>query len=218
MVIAVMTLIVAIVALVLLWLAGRLLIDMRWLIGWLKGSLGLLLLSGCIGTLMVGWDLWHYHALQNETVVATVSFTETAPQQYEMTLTGGKSTKLTVPVQGDLWRAEFAVVSVVPDMASGLPAEPIYRLQAIQSRYLTLEQEQELGSQRVTLHKPYWGIDSWPVLQWFNDHASALQAQEKLTSYMPMVDGVIFNVLLSADGARAEPVNEAAKTITEKLN
>ena len=218
MVIAVMTLIVAIVALVLLWLAGRLLLDMHWVLGWLKGTLGLLLLSGSFCILVVGWDLWHYHTLQNETVVATVSFTETGPQQYEMTLTGGKFTKLTVPVQGDLWRAEFAVVSVAPDMADGLPAEPIYRFQAIQSRYLTLEQEQEQGSQRVALHRPYADMDSWPVLLWFNDQISVLQAQEKLTPYMPMVDGVIFNVLLSVDGVRAEPVNEAAKTISEKLN
>ena len=77
---------VALLAVLALLVALRMLLNTGWFLGWLRGTCGLafLALAGLVG--LVAYDLYAYEPLQPDKPLVTLSFKADGPQRYQVTL------------------------------------------------------------------------------------------------------------------------------------
>ncbi|MCH8530464.1 MAG: multidrug transporter [Saccharospirillum sp.] len=190
----------------LLYFSGRLLFSRVWLMGFARGMTGLV----CVGLVGVGgylaFDLSAYRALSQESVVATVSFNQLAPQRYEAQVsTVVRPTLHAFELNGDEWQVDAKVLTWQGPLTV-LGMEPVYRLERISGRFTQLEQER--SAQRTVYgltSEGRLGVDELtPWLPW-------VDARFGSAAYLPMVDGGIFEVRLTPRGLIARPVNEPAR-------
>ncbi len=67
--------VVAILALLALAVAARILFDRHWFLGWLRGTAGMLFVAlAALVALVLAWDLRSYALLKAERPLATLSF------------------------------------------------------------------------------------------------------------------------------------------------
>jgi len=81
-----LAIVIALLAVIVLLVALRLLLGGHWLMGWLRGTCGFLVLlfAGLIG--LIGYDVSTYAALPDKKPLVTVSFHAQGPQRYEVSL------------------------------------------------------------------------------------------------------------------------------------
>jgi TRAP-type C4-dicarboxylate transport system permease large subunit len=65
--------------------AVRLLTRDHWFLGWLRGMLGLTLLTGVLLLSLMAVDVYSYRQLATEQNIATISFKQLESQQYSAT-------------------------------------------------------------------------------------------------------------------------------------
>ena len=102
-----LAIVVALLALIVLLVALRLLLGGHWFMGWLRGTCGfvVLALAGLIA--LIGYDISTYTALPPEQKpLVTLTFQAQGAQRYEVTLEQGKETR-TVMLEGDLWQLDL---------------------------------------------------------------------------------------------------------------
>lgn len=190
----------------LLYLAARLLVSRVWVMGFARGLVGLT----CAGAVGIGgylaFDLSAYRALSQESVIATVSFSQLAPQRYEAQVsTVIRSSLHAFELQGDEWQVDAKVLTWKgPLVVAGM--EPVYRLDRISGRYTQLQQERDARRTVYGLNEENrLSVDDLtPWIPW-------VDARFGSAAYMPMVDGGIFEVRLTPRGLIARPVNEPAR-------
>lgn len=198
------TLIVA--ALFMLYLSGRALLSKDWFFKWLRGSFGFLAIVCTVMSVIVAINLIRFSIAEEGQVIATLRFTEVAPQEFDVELVDQKNKKQFYRVGGDQWQLDVRLIKVSAWFDGGLPA---YKLDRLSGRYLSLEQENQ--TQRTAhdlLHAQL--MDTWP---WFanKDWMGLIQAKYGSATYMPMANGAIYQVRLFHDGLDATAVNEQAK-------
>ncbi|MHA7878349.1 MAG: multidrug transporter [Saccharospirillum sp.] len=193
-------------AALLLFVAIRLLFSRGWLLGFVRGAAGL----ACITLVGVGghlaFDLSAYRALSQESVIATVSFNQLSAQRYEAQVaTSVRPDLYAFELNGDEWQVDARVLTWKGPLTV-LGMEPVYRLQRISGRYTQLEQERTAQRTVYDLDgQGRWGVDDLtPLLPW-------VDARFGSATYLPMVDGGLFEVRLTPRGLIARPVNEPAR-------
>lgn len=194
------------VGLLLLAVALRLLFRRGWVGGFLRGLIGLgaVVALAVLSLLLV--DLAAYRALSRETVVATVSFRQLAPQRFEAQVASiGRSEPRTFEIRGDQWQVDARVLTWQGPL-SVLGMEPLYRLERFSGRYRDLEQERGAIRTVYSLDDGGWiSADDWVHwIPWIDSRFGS-------AAYMPMVDGGLFEVGLTARGLVARPVNQPAR-------
>ncbi|WP_185266041.1 hypothetical protein [Halopseudomonas xiamenensis] len=194
-------------ALLLLCLTLRSGWRLEWLLGWLKGCILLLLLVVCGAAVVAAWELYQFRTITDGERVATLELRRSAEQQYEARMdTAAGSHQL--PLRGDLWELEVQVLRW-----RGLPhilgLEDGYRLNSVNGRYLTLEQQREVGAALAhSLHAtPPWR-DLWRWLDrlelgWLYADAFAIR-------FMPMADGARYMIEIGATGLSPVALNSQA--------
>lgn len=198
--IAVLFVLVALMLVAILW-QGR-----NWFKAWLKGSMGFVLLAGCIITLFMLADIWSYRQLLGEQPLATLSMTQLGDQSYDVTLAEEGEAEKHFKLLGDQWQLDVRLLTWVGPLA-GAGAKPIYRLDRLSGRYLSLEQERNAKRSVHALSTSRW-LDVWYLLR---EADLWLDARYGSAVYMPMTDGAVFSVHLTAKGMLARPVNDVAK-------
>ncbi|WP_426417470.1 hypothetical protein [Aestuariirhabdus sp. LZHN29] len=196
-------------AVLLLYVAYKLL-RRSWLIGWLRGSAGLLVLAGAAVTGFLGWDLYSYTSVPGVGTIATVSFTQQGEQRYSALVANNGGGESLVELQGELWRMDVRQLrwnSTLRDVGLGTG----YRLADITARYLSIEQEQQADRQAHPLVVSPYGIDSWNWIR-LGGGNSLVEARLEPSSYLPIVDKAIYRVDIEADKVEVVAVNEPAKT------
>ena len=163
------------------------------------GAAGLMLLSSYVG----------YERLTDEQTIATLEFTEEAPQTYTARLMIEGRLDQLMPLSGDEWQLDARIVSWQPP-ATILGLDPVYRLERLSGRYSSVESEM---SEPRTVHDlaPDRPMDLWQVA---SDHPRLLpgvDAYYGTATYVPMADGARYRVSLSRDALIARPVNEKAR-------
>lgn len=85
---------VALLAVLALLVALRILLNTGWFLGWLRGTCGLafLALAGLVG--LLAYDLYTYEPLQPGKPLVTLSFKADGPQRYQVTLLEGGASAL----------------------------------------------------------------------------------------------------------------------------
>jgi len=178
----------------------------EWFIYWIKGSIGMLMLGLCIFAVFTLVDLWSYRQLQQEQPLATLSIYQLGDQSFDVTLAETTGEEHRFKLAGDQWQLDARLLTWTgPIAAAG--AQPLYRLDRIAGRYLSLEQERTAERTVYPLSQSRW-FDLWDSLY---EAGLWLDAQFGSAVYMPLTNGAVFAVHLTPKGLIARPVNDVAE-------
>ena len=181
----------------------------NWFINWLRGTLGLffVLVSVFFGLLAV--NFFSYEQLQKEQPVATLSFEKKEHQRYDVTVSKPSGGEMRYEVQGDLWQMDARMIKW-EGVLSSIGFTPGYKLDRLQGRYITLEQERSGKRTVYALSEPDLGFDLWAAIKNNAHWLSVVDATYGTATFLPMADGAIFSVSVASSGLVARPLNDRA--------
>ncbi len=201
--------VVAILALIIVLVAVRVLVGGHWLLGWLRGTFGMLVmaLAALIG--LIAWDLSTYQPLKIGTTLVSLSFKSDGQQRYQVRMEEGGKVRF-VTLEGDLWQLDLRALHW-KGIAALIGLEPGYRLEKLSGRYLAVEQQDHLRHPHVKLAHSRAGVDFWLWLQRCQCAPLVVEAQPRRVSFLPIADGAEYRVEMAPTGLLAKPVNAAAE-------
>ncbi|MCH2341933.1 hypothetical protein ACGFZ7_20770 [Pseudomonas sp. NPDC047963] len=201
--------VVALLAIVTALVAVRMLAGGRWLLGWLRGTLGMLVLSlaGLVG--LVAWDVTTYQSLGHGPSLVSLTFQADGQQRYQVKVQEGQATRF-VTLEGDLWQLDLRALHW-KGLAALIGLEPGYRLERLSGRYLAVEQQDQARHPFVQLAHSWAGVDFWAWLNRCQCAPLMLEAQLRRVSYLPMADGAVYTVEMAPTGLLAKPASVAAE-------
>jgi len=191
-----------------IWVAARILLNGSWLLGWLRGTLGLLVMGLAAVIVLLALDLGSYTAVPADKPLVTIGFQADGPQRYRVNLLQGSSEQV-VSLDGELWQLDVRLLQW-KGLAALIGLEPGYRLEKLTGRYLSLEQQQQSLSAKVALARSRYGIDLWQWLRMGDMDLYVFDAQSRRVNFLPMADGAVYTVSLAATGLLVHPLNPAA--------
>jgi hypothetical protein len=188
--------------------AGYLLFRRGWFWIWIKASLAMSLVGFTVAVLFSLLDVLTYKQLLSEVPIATISMHEKNPQNFDVTLipTGGEEQRF--EIHGDQWQLDARLLTWIGPMAA-MGKKPLYRLDRLSGRYISLEQARN-AEQSVFGLEQSETIDIWKILQTL---PSWIDANYGSAVYMPMENGAVYSVHLTAKGMNVRPVNNIAKRL-----
>ncbi|ERP86565.1 hypothetical protein Q670_05175 [Alcanivorax sp. P2S70] len=195
-------------SLIFVLLGATVLLRQRWLLQWLKGTAGILLVVAAVYLSLFALNIYGYKEYAQEVPVATVSFRQSGDQSFIATVTRTDGSAEDFRLKGDQWQLDARIIKWrLPFSLLGL--KPGYQLDRISGRYYALEDERSRDRTVYSLHREPVGIDVW---QMANDGWSILvDARYGSAAYLPMADGALFEVNAGATGLVARPMNGAAQ-------
>lgn len=199
----------ALLALLIAVVAGRILFDRSWFLGWLRGTCGLVFLALALLVALVARDLWSYGELPEEKPLVTLSFKSVGQQSYQVTLLEGGSERV-VLLDGDLWQLDARLFRW-KGLGELLGLQPGYRLERLSGRFLAIEQQALAQHPRAQLAASPYGIDLWRWLRLAQRDFFLFAPEAQRVTYLPMADGAAYSVSLSPTGLLAQPLNQMAK-------
>ncbi|WP_019339212.1 hypothetical protein [Stutzerimonas stutzeri] len=201
--------VVALLAMITALVAAKMLAGGHWLLGWLRGTVGMLVLSlaGLIG--LVAWDVTTYQPLGHGTPLASLTFQADGQQRYQVKVQEGQNTRF-VTLEGDLWQLDLRALHW-KGLAALIGLEPGYRLERLSGRYLAVEQQDQARRPYVQLGHSRAGVDFWAWLHRCQCAPLMLEAQPRRVSYLPITDGAVYTVEMAPTGLLAKPANVAAE-------
>jgi hypothetical protein len=200
---------IGLLALLAIWVAARILLNGSWFFGWLRGTLGLLLVAVAAVIVTLALDLGTYSAVPADKPLVTIGFEADGPQRYRVNLLQG-GTEQTVSLDGDLWQLDVRLLQW-KGLAALIGLEPGYRLEKLTGRYLSMEQQQQSLSTKVALSQSRYGIDLWHWLRMGNSDLYVFDPQARRVNYLPMANGAVYTISLAATGLLVHPLNLAAE-------
>lgn len=197
----------ALLALLVLFIALRILFGGRWFLAWLRGTSGLVFFAAAVLVGLVAYDLSRYEPLPVNKPLLTLSFHRTANVYQVDILEDG--VQRSVNLEGDLWQLDVRLLQW-KGLAALIGLEPGYRLEKLNSRFLSIEQQSQARYTQAELTHSLYGVDLWRWLRLGQHDLFMFDAQARRVTYLPMADKAVFNVSLTPTGLLAEPMNEAA--------
>lgn len=199
-ILSVVFIVAALIGTVLMWR------NKGWFMQWLKGSFGFLLLFGALLCLLVINDLSSYKNVTRETPIATVRVFEMEPQEFDVTIATSDGKEQRYTIHGDQWQLDVRLLTWKGPFA-GAGAVPLYRLDRLSGRYLSLEQERSDKRSVYSLADSRW-LDLW---EWLHKYSFWLDAQYGSAVFMPLTNGAVYSVNLTGKGMLARPINSVAE-------
>ncbi len=198
----------ALLALLAVLVAARILFGGQWLLGWLRGTCGLafLGLAGLVG--LVAYDLSSYAPLPQDKPLLTLSFKADGPLYRVNLLEGGR--ERSVILEGDLWQLDVRLLQW-KGLAALIGLQPGYRLEKLTGRFLAIEQQTLAQHARAELAHSRYGVDLWRWLRQGQHDLLMFDAQARRVTYLPIADDAVYAVSLTPTGLLAQPMNQAAK-------
>lgn len=207
---------IVILALVAVYYAVKLLATTSWVIGWIKGMLGLFLVVIAITFLLVAVDLIGYKQVLNDKPIATLSFERLGPQSYKAILVETDGSEKRFDLAGDQWQLDARIIRWSSFVAS-TGIKPAYRLDRLAGRYYSLEKERQNNRTVYSLladsSDSAW--DVWPLLQASSEWLP-IDAQYGSATFLPMEDGALYAISLSYTGLVGKPLNERAQEAVQR--
>lgn len=198
------------IAALIVFLAVRLLINLRWVAGFARGCVGLALLAVAGGIGMCAVDLSSYHEMATGRPIANISFLKQDEQVYAVTVVDSAGNDLRTEINGDMWQANVRVIGW-----SGLiklaGVKPGFRIDRIKGRYYALEQERKARREELSLVVSRFGIDLWKGIYDNSFFVPGVDAISSNTVFLPMAEGALFEISLTDNGLVARPLNEPAQ-------
>lgn len=207
-----LTWVTAFLAILVAFVAARILFSRQWFLGWLRGTCGLafLGLAALIGVL--AYDLHSYAAIPQDKPLVTLSFKADGPLYRVSVLEG--SQERSVNLEGDLWQLDARFFHW-KGLAALIGLQPGYRLEKLSGRFLSIEQQTLAQHGQAELAKSPYGIDLWRWLRLGQHDLFLLDPQARRVTYLPIADNAVYSVSLTPAGLLAQPMNQAAKQALE---
>ena len=206
----------ALCSLIALVIALFMLLRRDWFMGWLKGTIGIILLLIAILFGLTALNINGYKALDQEVTVATISFDKIDKQLYKANVVlQGSSVEMPFEIAGDLWQMDARIIKWKGPLAA-VGGTPLYKLDRLQGRYYALEDERSKARSVFAISNPDIGFDLWST---FNDLSHSFpwfDAEYGSATYLPMADGALFSVRLTFAGMIARPENDRAEMVVKE--
>lgn len=203
--------VLVVTGLLLLLFSSYLLFKRGWFIAWLKGSFAIALVAGAVFSLLSLLDVLSYRQLLSEVPIATISIYKKGDQYYDLTLVDSDSNEQRFEIHGDQWQLDARLLTWIGPLAAA-GQKPLYRLDRLSGRYVSLEQARN-GEQSVFSLKQSQYVDLWDL---FNKIDTWMDVSYGSAVYMPMENGAVFSVHLTAKGMNVRPINSIAKRILKE--
>ncbi len=210
MVFYILTLVCLLIAALLLLLSFKALFNPRWILGWLRGSLGLSMIVVAILSALVALDLSSYRQVLQEDAIGSASFKQVSTQKFEATLALLDGAEQEFTIYGDLWQIDARILKWSKPLAA-LGLKPGYRMGRISGRYYSIEHERTNERSVFELDKREFGLDIW---HWLSAHSRFLPWVDAVygnATFLPMSNDALFTLYLTSTGIIARPENEPAK-------
>lgn len=201
---------VVILGLLLLLLSLKVLSRAGWLLGWLRGTLGLLLIGAGVLLALTAYDVFTYQQILSEKSIATLSFEKQGSQRYTATLVDADGGEHQFELLGDQWQLDARIIKW-PGILSAWGVKPGYRLDRISGRYFSLAKERNAERSVYALSQSQFGVDIWVWLQESGNALPFVNAVYGSATFVPMDDGALYGVSLTNSGLIARPLNERAQ-------
>lgn len=205
------TVVFALASLAALIIALVLLTRRNWVVGWLQGTGGLLALVLAVALGLTAINANGYRVLNEEYTLATISFSRIDNQRFTANLVlQSDGTEMPFEMAGDLWQVDARVIKW-KGLLAALGGQPGYKLDRLQGRYYSLEDEQTKPRSIYALSNPDIGFDLWSVLNQLSRHLAWFDAEYGSATFLPMADGAQYSIRLTASGMIARPENQQAE-------
>lgn len=205
------------IVLALLFVAGAvvLFLGKEWLMQWLRGTAGVVLVLLAGHMTLVSASLFGYQQVPAGAPLATLSFERNGPQDWMVTISEANGDQRRFNVLGDLWQLDVRLLNYV-GLLSLLEVNPSFRLERLSGRYLSLEDEQQKDHTNHNLMpEPFLGYDIWERTE---RHGSLmLNATRSSLVLVPIAEGAIFEVGFGDRGLILTPANSAAETALREI-
>lgn len=170
--------------------------------------IGAILLAAVVLAVAAAINLHTYHRLIYERPVASLTFTQLAPQEFRASLTDARGHVTTTVLRGDQWELSARVLKWTgPGNLLGFNA--LYHLDRLEGRYQNLEQEQHDYHTVLDLSGGR-GLDVWDFAR-VHAWLPWVDASYGSAAYLPMANGAEYRVSMSQTGLLARPANAAAQ-------
>lgn len=200
----------AVLSIIALVVSLFMLIRKDWFMGWLKGTIGIALLLISIVFALTALNVNGYRPVDKEVSVATISFDKLDDQLYKANVViAASGSEIPFELNGDLWQVDARVIKWKGLLAS-LGGQPGYKLDRIQGRYYTLEDERTKERSVFALSNPDIGFDLWVTIDTLSNHVNWFDAEYGSATFLPMADGALFTIKLTSNGLIARPENDRA--------
>lgn len=197
---------IAVIILLILIIVGVMWLGKPWVIQWIKGTAGILMLFGGFFLAFAAVDIFTYSQTKPNQPAVTITTYELGNQNYDVSLVGENGQERRYVVKGDQWQLDVRLLRWNGPFAS-LGAEPVYRLDRLSGRYLSLEQERTDERTVHSLDDSNSWIDVWKGLK---DVGFWLKPEFGSAVFMPLANGATFAVTIDGEGVNAEPLNNVA--------
>lgn len=200
------------IAALIVFLAVRLLINLRWVAGFVRGSVGLALLALAAGIGICAGDLSSYSPMPGpDQPIANVSFVKQDEQLFNVMIVDRSGHELRTEVSGDMWQANIRIIDW--NRAIKLAGiTPGYRIDQVKGRFYALEQESKARRIDVPLVSSRFGIDLWKGIYDNSFFVPGVDASYSNAAFLPMADGALFELRQAPEGGLlAKPLNEPAQ-------
>jgi hypothetical protein len=199
----------ALLAVLIIFVALKILFGRPWFRAWLRGTTSILAILCSLLIVAFAWDFLTYNVIAQDKAVATVSVIEIGKQEYQLDVALPDGESSSYKVKGDLWQLDARLISWAGLMGM-IGLEPGYRLDRLSGRYISLEQERNAERTVYNIKNDYSVIDVWSVIN-NNAWLPWISAKYGSATYLPMKDGALYSVALTQQGLIARPLNESAE-------
>lgn len=208
--------VLAIIAVIIAVKAVIYLFRNSWFSGFCRGLWGIILLGCAVVLGLFIWDLYSYKQLPKESSVGTIRFEQLDEQHYRAHLTIDGHAARSFDMMGDQWQLDARFIKIKQPF-SRWGVEPLYRLERLNGRYYSLEDELNKKRSLYELESSTAPIDTW---KWLHTHVKNLAIFDTAYGtavYLPMVDKAQFQLNISANGLIPRPLNAEAKKAVEQF-
>jgi hypothetical protein len=188
-------------------LRRRVFASIYWSSGLGIAALGVLLLAASA-------NLYTYHRLTQEIMVAKVEVKQIAPNTFELLLKEVGRQPSSFKIIGDEWQLDARFLRW-KSWATILGKEPMFRLERVSGRYGDVEQER-VAPRTIYPIDPQPGLDVWKYGRMYAKWLPFLDAYYGSSVYMPLADGAHYLVSASNSGLLVRASNAQAEQILKK--
>lgn len=199
----------ALVGILFLFGAVRLLRRRRILGGALSGATALVLILLGLCAALIAANLRTYQRLTFEQPAGELQFTRTGEREFNAVLTYPSGEHANFALRGDEWQIDARVLKWHA-FANLVGFDTAYRLERIGGRYTRVEDERAQARTVYALNPPQ-RIDPWELAHRYRSWLPWLDALYGSATFLPMADGALYEIKVSQSGLVARPLNQAAR-------
>lgn len=185
----------------------RLFGSLYWSSGLGMASIGLLFLAAAM-------NLYTYHRLTAEVLVASVTIKQIAPNTYELALSEAGKQPASFKIIGDEWQLDARFLRW-KSWATILGQDPMFRLERLSGRYSDIEQA-KTGERSLYALNEQSGMDVWKLGRQYAEWLPFMDAYFGSSVYMPLAADGEYRVTATDSGLMVRAVNTPAQDVLKE--